>query len=131
MKNTLFESVINNSNFISAIALIDYIYSDVNTTSDDIISLHNHISNDIPAEVRDETLLYLEMRSALHSIGFSVDVKPYDLVFDHTSTMRGYVSVKRLYADPYCGRFGKGVKIRRNNPESTRYAYCGYYIYKI
>lgn len=130
MNNKLFELAFSNINFQKAIALIDYIYYDSDETSEKVASLYEYINESIPTEVRFEVLLYLKMRASLHSLGFSRDVKPWDLHFDHTATTREYVSTKLVHVDPYNGSFGVGVKVRRHNYDSTRYAYCDYYIYK-
>lgn len=129
MNNNLFESVFSNIDFKKAVNIIDSVYYDHESTSEQVSSLYEYINESIPMEVRFETLLYLKMRSSLHSLGFSEDVKPWDLHFDHTSTTRGYVSTKLVHVDPYNGCFGVGVKVRRHNYNSTRYAYCDYYVY--
>lgn len=130
MNNKLFELVFGNINFQRAIELIDDVYYDSDATSEQVALLYDYVNESIPIEVRFEVLLYLKMRSALHSLGFLRDVKPWALHFDHTSVTRGYVSTKLVHVDPYNGRFGIGVKVRRHNYDSNRCAYCDYYIYK-
>lgn len=47
----------------------------------------------------------------------------------HTSMHRGYVSVKSNgEVEKYNGRFGKGYKILKHNPDSTTYCICVYVI---
>lgn len=47
----------------------------------------------------------------------------------HTAMYRGYVSVKSNgEVEKYNGRYGKGYKILKHNPDSTTYCYCDYAI---
>lgn len=60
---------------------------------------------------------------------------PYDkkrlkgLVKHHTATTAGYVS--RLVPGEmfeYRGHFGRGIAVKTNNPDSTKYCYITYYV---
>lgn len=47
----------------------------------------------------------------------------------HTAMYRGYVSVKsKGELEKYNGRYGKGYKILKHNPNSTSYCLCVYAI---
>lgn len=50
--------------------------------------------------------------------------------YHHTSTARGYVSVKAEdgIEKPYKGRFGEGIKIYKHNRMSNIYCYVEYWI---
>lgn len=44
------------------------------------------------------------------------------------STERGYVRIGMDYLERYEGKYGKGIKVHYNNPNSTRYNMVRYYI---
>lgn len=53
-------------------------------------------------------------------------------VFHHSALCRGYVSVKATegIVTEYKGRFGKGYKVKRHNPNSTQYCFVEYWVEK-
>ena len=40
----------------------------------------------------------------------------------------GYVSTKEVKIEEYDGRYGKGLKVYRNNPRSNRYCIVDYWV---
>lgn len=56
-------------------------------------------------------------------------VSVYGLQYDHVSSMRGYVSRKKVCEiKQYIGRFGIGVKVLIPRFDTTQYVYCMYYV---
>ena len=49
-----------------------------------------------------------------------------------TSLFRGYISAKitddNVKCVPYNGRYGKGYKVQKHNPNSTQYALVEYWV---
>jgi hypothetical protein len=48
--------------------------------------------------------------------------------FHHSALARGYVRVGHEVKEPYNGKFGRGYKLYKNNPCSSRYCIVEYYI---
>lgn len=48
--------------------------------------------------------------------------------FHHSAFARGYVRVGHEVKEPYSGKFGRGYKLYKNNPCSSRYCIVEYYI---
>lgn len=54
-----------------------------------------------------------------------------EVYLHHTSLSRGYVSVKSIgEVEPYKGKFGEGYKVKKHNPNSTRYCIVEYWIFE-
>ena len=51
--------------------------------------------------------------------------------FHHSALARGYVRVGHEVKEPYNGKLGRGYKLYKNNPCSSRYCIVEYYIRSI
>lgn len=50
------------------------------------------------------------------------------LKFHHKALAAGYIKKNTTVEKDYCGRFGRGKVIYRNNPLSTRYCIVEYWL---
>lgn len=107
------------------VVITDYISDEeLNTHFNDILSIRMNYTG-MEYEMRLLRLLNTIRETRLKEFAISKNC-----TFHHTGTDRGYVSLKtgpRIRR--YSGRFGKGYKIFRHNPQSKRYVLIDYYIY--
>lgn len=54
-------------------------------------------------------------------------VQPKGLKLHHEALCRGYQRVNSYSMEQYEGRFGKGIKVYKNNPLSTQYRIVQYW----
>ena len=50
--------------------------------------------------------------------------------FHHITSVRGYQKKGTVTIEKYSGSYGKGYKVSKHNPNSTRYKFVCYYIKK-